>query len=172
MIILEFQGKRPEVHPEAFVAENCTLIGDVVIEKGASVWFGAVLRGDMNRITLGEGSNVQDNATVHTSAECPALIGKGVTVGHNAIVHGASVGDGCMIGMGACVMDGAVIGEGSLVAAGALVTEKTQIPERSLCVGVPAKVVKTLSPEQSAAVRKNAAHYVRLGETYRGGSAR
>ena len=166
MIIKEFKGKKPTVDSEAFVAENATVIGDVKLEKNSSVWYGAVLRGDMTSIVVGEGSNVQDNATVHCSPGFPVSIGKNVTVGHNAIVHGATVMDNVIIGMHATVLNGAVIGKNSIIAAGALVTEKAVIPEGSLVVGVPGKVIKQLTEEQIKGNEINASHYVELSKLH------
>lgn len=162
-----YQGKKPVIAENAFVAENAVLIGDVALEKGANVWYSAVLRGDENSIVIGENSNVQDNATVHVSKACPVVLGKNVTVGHNAIVHGCTVGDGTMIGMGACVLNGAVIGKSCLVGAGALIKEGQVIPDGSLCVGVPAKIVRQLDEEGKKKILDNAALYVSLAEEYR-----
>ena len=142
-----------------YIAPNATIVGDVVLEKDANIWYGAVLRGDSGTITIGEGSNVQDNAVIHEKT----TIGKYCTVGHGAIVHGATIGDGCLIGMGAIVLGGAVLGEGCLVGAGALVTGKTNAPAGSILLGSPAKVEKSMTPEQLVANLKNAAHYVELG---------
>lgn len=149
------------------MAENATIIGDVTVEKGASIWYGAVLRGDENHIAIGENSNVQDNATLHISAVNDLVLGKGVTVGHNAIVHGAKVGDSVLIGMGACVMDGAEIGDHCIIAAGALVTENSKIPAGSVCMGVPAKIVKTVTPEQIEHNHRLAQLYVDLAKEAR-----
>ena len=142
-----------------YIAPNATLVGDVVLGKDVNIWYGAVLRGDSGTITVGEGSNVQDNALIHEKT----TIGKYCTVGHGAIIHGATIGDGCLIGMGAIVLGGAVLGEGCLVGAGALVTGKTNAPAGSILLGSPAKVEKSMTPEQLVANLKNAAHYVELG---------
>lgn len=166
MLVRKFKDKMPEIDESVFLAENCVVIGDVKIEKDANIWYGAVIRGDENRIEIGEGANIQDNATVHTNPGLVTRIGSGVTVGHNAIVHGCTVGENSMIGMGACVMNGAVIGKNCIVAAGALVTEKSVIPDGSLCVGVPAKVIKQISAEQAKMVRLNGEMYVELAKLY------
>ena len=150
-----------------YIAPNATVVGDVVLEKDVNIWYGAVLRGDNGRITVGEGSNIQDNAVVHNKAD----IGRFCTIGHGAIVHGCTVGDDCLIGMGAIVLTGAVLGEGCLVGAGALVTGKTNAPAGSLLLGSPAKVVKTVTPEQLAETRENALHYIELGRAAFGGNA-
>ncbi|MBQ3074846.1 MAG: gamma carbonic anhydrase family protein [Clostridia bacterium] len=161
-----YQGKNPVLAEEVFVAENAVLIGDVTLENGANVWYGAVLRGDENSIFIGENTNVQDNATVHVAKDHPVVLGKNVTVGHNAIVHGCTVGDGTMIGMGACVLNGAVIGKGCLIGAGALIKEGQIIPDGSLCVGVPAKIVRELDDAGKAKILANAAMYVSLAKEY------
>jgi len=142
-----------------YVAPNATVVGDVELHKGVNIWHGAVLRGDCGKITVGEGSNIQDNAVVHDET----TIGKYCTVGHSAIIHGCTIGDNCLIGMGAIVLTGAVLGNGCLVGAGALVTGKTNAPAGSILLGSPAKVVKAMTPEQLAENRKNAEHYIELG---------
>ncbi|MFE4669260.1 gamma carbonic anhydrase family protein [Streptomyces sp. NPDC056716] len=166
-LITGMGGKEPEVDPTAFVAPTSTVIGDVTIRAGASVWYGAVLRGDAERITVGADSNVQDNCTLHADPGFPVTIGERVSVGHNAVVHGATVEDDCLIGMGATVLNGAVIGEGSLVAAQALVTQGMRIPPGSLVAGVPAKVRRELSAEERQGLTRNGTHYVELGKVHR-----
>lgn len=166
-MIKTFSGKTPIIDESAFIAENAAIIGDVTIGKGSSVWYGAVLRGDMCSITIGENSNIQDNATVHVGMKDATVIGNGVTVGHNALVHGATVGDNALIGMGSVVLDGAVIGENSIVAAGAVVTSKTVIPPNSLAAGIPAAVIKELSPQQIMGNKMNAMGYTTLASKYK-----
>lgn len=167
MILKTHHEQTPRVHETAFVAENATLIGDVELGEHASVWFGAVIRGDRDRITIGAYSNVQDNATLHLSKGLPIVLGDYVTVGHNAVVHGARIGNGALIGMHACVLNGAEIGEGAMVAAGAVVKENMKVPAGALAVGVPARIVKDLTPEQQEAMRQNALHYAQLAQEYR-----
>ena len=159
-------GKSPADHGAAFVAENATLAGSVRLEEGASVWYGAVLRADTGRIVVGAGSNVQDNAVLHTGPELDIVLGRGVSVGHSAVLHGCMIGDGCMIGMHATVLNGAVIGPGCLIAAGALVPERAQIPASSLVMGVPGKVVRPVSEEQKAAIAANEAEYRELARQH------
>ena len=167
-MILPFLGLRPRLAPGAWVAPTAAVVGDVTLAEGASVWYGASLRGDVHWIEVGAGSNVQDNATVHVSRGThPCLLKERVTVGHNAVVHGCTVEDDCLIGMGAVVLDGAVIGAGSIVGAGALVTMDTVVPPRSLVLGSPARVVRTLSDEEVERNVANARHYVRLARMYR-----
>lgn len=165
-MIRSYKGKKPVIGKEVFVAENAVLIGEVKLCDQANIWYSAVLRADEGSITVGEGSNVQDNATLHTAKDFPVVVGKHVTIGHNAIVHGCTVGDDTMIGMGACVLNGAVIGKGCLIGAGALVKEGQVIPDFSLCVGVPAKVVRTLDEKGAKGIVKNAEMYVELGKEY------
>jgi acetyltransferase-like isoleucine patch superfamily enzyme len=157
-----FDGHEPTVAPGAWVAENATVVGRVTISENASVFFGAVLRGDVNYISLGEGSNIQDNVAVHCDNDAPTIIGRGVSVGHAAVVHGCTIGDDCLIGMNATVLSRAVIGDESLVAAGSVVLEGTVIPPRSLVAGVPGKVRRQLTDDEVEAIRQNAVHYREL----------
>ena len=166
-LLLPFGGTSPTVHPTAWLAPTATLIGDVTIEADAVVMFGAVLRADRDAIVLGQGSNLQDDVVVHGDPGRPAVLGAVVSVGHGAVVHGCTIEDDCLIGMHATVLNGAVIGAGSLVAAGAVVLEGTVVPPRSLVAGVPAEVRRTLTDEELAGVRANAATYRRLADAYR-----
>ncbi len=171
-MIEPFLGQSPRLGRDVYVASTAAVIGDVTLGDGASVWFGASLRGDVHWIEVGAGSNVQDNATVHVSRGThPCRIGERVTVGHNAVVHGCTVEDDVLIGMGAVVLDGAVIGAGSIVGASALVTMNTVVPPRSLVLGAPARVVRPLTDEEVERNRANAAHYVRMAAMYRGEAA-
>lgn len=156
-----------KIDESAFVASNATVLGDVSIGKDVSIWFGAVLRGDINSITIGEGSNVQDNATVHVDKEYGVNIGKNVSVGHNAIIHGCTIEDNVLIGMGAIILNGAVIKENTIIGAGALVTEGKVIPSGSLVVGSPAKVIKEISSEQLVGLKENARSYVHEGKEFK-----
>ena len=167
MLIKEYKGKVPQFDDSCFVAENATMVGDVVLGKDCSIWYGAVLRADMAQIFVDDNSNIQDNATVHCSPGYECRIGKNVTVGHNAIVHGAIVEDNVMIGMHATVLNGARIGKNSIVAAGALVKENDVIPENSLVVGVPAKVVKELSQSGIDSIIVNADHYSEISKEHK-----
>ncbi len=167
-MVLPFLGRRPVLANDAWVAPTAAVTGDVTLSAGASVWYGASLRGDVNWIEVGPGSNVQDCATVHTSRGThPCRLMANVTVGHNAVVHGCTLEDDVLIGMGAVVLDGAVIGAGSIVGAGALVTMNTVVPPRSLVVGNPARVVRPLTDEEVERNHANALHYVRLARMYR-----
>lgn len=143
-----------------YIAPNATVVGDVVLKNNVSIWYGAVLRGDSGTITVGEGSNIQDNAILHENT----TLGSYCTVGHGAIVHGCTVGNDCLIGMGSILLDGAVLEDGCLVGAGALVTGKTHAPAGSVLLGNPAKIVKQLTPQQLQHHRENAEHYIALGQ--------
>lgn len=166
-LILPYGEKRPRIAADAFIAPNATLIGDVTIEAEASVWFGAVLRGDDAPIRVGARSNVQDNAVLHADPGFPTTVGAGVTIGHGAIVHGATVGDGALIGMGATVLNGARVGSESVVGANALVGEGKEFAPRTLLVGVPARPVRELDDAAVARARSGAAHYVGRARRYR-----
>ena len=166
-MILSYNNITPDTEGAAFIAGNASVIGDVVLKKNSSVWFGAVLRGDSNIITVGEESNIQDSCVLHADEEFPLTVGKGVTVGHGAVLHGCTVGDGSLIGMGAVVLNGAVIGKGCMVGAGALLTGGKIFEEGWLILGSPAKAVRPLTPEEAEGLKKAAAHYVRLAEEYK-----
>ncbi len=157
-----FDGHEPVVTDGAWIAPSAMLVGRVTIGAHASVYFGAVLRGDVNSISLGEGSNIQDNVAVHCDDDKPTVIGRRVSIGHAAVVHGCTIGDDCLIGMNATVLSGAVIGNESLVAAGSVVLEGTVIPPRSLVAGVPGKVRRELTDNEVEDIRRNGIHYREL----------
>ncbi|NVM93678.1 gamma carbonic anhydrase family protein [Arthrobacter wenxiniae] len=165
--LVPFDGHTPSVHESAFVAPSATIIGDASLGAGSSAFYGVVVRGDTATITVGAGSNLQDNVVLHADKGFPTTIGDGVSVGHGAVVHGCTVEDDCLIGMGATVMNGAVIGAGSLVAGGAVVLEGAVIPPGSLAAGVPAKVRRELTAEELEHVKGNAAHYVELARRHK-----
>ena len=150
-----------------FVAPNATVLGNVTLAPGVSIWFGAVLRADKDRIAVGEGSNIQDNVVIHTSRNYPVVIGKEVSVGHGAILHGCEIHDHVLIGMGAIAMNGAVIGERSILGAGTVITEGTLIAAESVVLGVPGKVVKQTSVVQHQYIIENARSYIELAKRYR-----
>lgn len=156
----------PQVAPSCYLADGARIVANVTLHDNVSIWFNAVLRGDYEPIVIGEGSNIQDNVAGHVDEGYPLTIGKDVSVGHNAVIHGCTVEDNCLIGMNATVMNGAVIGEGSLVAAGALVLEGTIVPPGSLVAGVPAKVRRELTEEERGAIKNNAANYNMRREVY------
>ena len=158
---------QPQIDPTAYVAAQAVVIGDVRLAAHSSVWPMAVLRGDINFIEIGEGSNIQDGSIVHLADDLPTRIGKLVTVGHRAILHACTVEDECLIGMGATILDGAVIGKGSIIGAHALVTKGTHVPPGSLVMGTPAKVVRPLHPEEIADIRHWADHYIELAPLHK-----
>ena len=170
-LMIPFNGQTPEIDPTAWVAPNATLIGQVKIEAKASVFYGAVLRGDIAPIILGPGSNLQDNVVVHTDVDKPTIIGKNVGVGHGAIIHGATIHDGALIGMGTTLLNSAVIGAGAFVAAGALVLENQEIPAHHLAVGVPAKDKGELDAQAKERVKRNAYEYQALSAAHRQATA-
>ncbi|MEQ6898303.1 gamma carbonic anhydrase family protein [Microbacterium sp. KR10-403] len=157
--ILSVNGKSPQIDESALVVSGARVVGDVTLRAGASVWYNAVLRGDGDAITIGAGSNLQDSVSVHVDRGSPVVIGEDVSVGHNAVVHGCTIGDGSLIGMGAVVLNGATIGAGCLIAGGAVVLENAEIPAGSLVAGVPAKVRRALSDEEKAGLVRNARVY-------------
>lgn len=158
---------RPTIAPGAFIAPDANIIGNVTIEEGASVWFGVTIRGDNEPIVVGKGSNVQEDCVFHTDPGCPLTIGENCTIGHKAMLHGCTVGNGALIGMGATVLNRAVIGPGSLVGACALVTEGKTIPAGSLVMGSPAKVVRELDAAAREGLLASAAHYTANGARFR-----
>ena len=166
MAIYQLGEHAPEIDASAFVADSANLIGKVSVEANASVWFGVTIRGDNERITIGENSNVQEGTVMHTDMGYPLVIGKGVTIGHQAMLHGCTVGDGSLIGIQAVILNGARIGKGCLVGAGALVTEGKEFPDNSLILGTPAKVVRELTEQQMRMLEASAAHYVHNSQRY------
>ena len=159
--------KSPQIHETAYIAEGAQVIGDVILKADSSIWYNTVCRADINRIVIGERTNIQDNSVIHLENDQGVLVENDVTVGHNAIIHGCSIADGALIGMGAIIMNGAVIGKGAVIGAGAVVKEDMVIPDLSLVVGVPGKIVKTLSPETYNENVKWAAKYVKLANVHR-----
>ena len=160
-LILPYDGISPVISDSAWIAPNATLVGRVTLGENASVFYGSVLRADVDSITIGEGSNIQDNVSVHCDSGIPTTVGRGVSVGHSAVLHGCTVEDDCLIGMSATVLNGAVIGNNCLVGANALVTEGKVFPDNSLIVGAPAKAVRILDEAAIAGLRKSAESYVR-----------
>ncbi len=169
MAIYQLDDDRPEVAATAWVADSAQVVGRVRLAEQASIWYGAVLRGDNDWITIGARSNVQDGSVLHTDMGCPLTLGEDVTVGHQVMLHGCTVGDGSLIGIQAVVLNGAKIGRNCLVGAGAVVTEGKEFPDGWLILGSPAKAVRELTPEQMARVRSGAAHYVENAARHRRG---
>lgn len=156
----QYLNTDPKIDPSAYIAEGATVIGAVDLKRDVSIWHSAVLRGDINSITIGEGSNIQDGSVVHLADDFGVSIGKYVTVGHSAVIHACTIQDECLIGMNATILDGAIIGKQSIIGANALITKGTQIPEGSLVLGSPAKVVRTLTEEERLSIKPWAEKYI------------
>lgn len=167
MSIFQLGEYAPEIDPTSYVAESANVIGKARIEANASIWFDVTIRGDNELITVGENSNVQEGCILHTDPGVPLTVGKNVTVGHQAMLHGCTIGDGSLVGIQAVVLNGARIGRNCLVGAGALVTEGKEFPDNSLIIGSPAKAVRTLSEEEIARMHENTAHYVTRGQLFK-----
>lgn len=167
-LILTINGHAPELHAQAWVAPNASLLGQVRLAEGASVWYAVTLRAEYEAIEIGAGSNIQDGCSVHVDPGFPVRVGSDVSVGHNAVLHGCTVEDGALVGMGAIVLNGAVVGAGSLIAAGALIPQGTVVPSRSLVAGVPGKVRRELSDDEVAGNATNAQVYRHLADIHRG----
>jgi len=165
-MIKKFKEHTPRIHQESFIAESSMIIGHVKIEKNCSIWYGAVLRGDIEEIIIKEGSNIQDNCVLHCSEKLMLIVGKHTTVGHQVTLHSCEIKEGCLIGMGSTILDGAVIGKNCLIGANSLVTQNTVIPDNSLVVGSPARVKRELTVEEIEGMHRNADEYVRLMEEY------
>ena len=171
-MIYSLDDLRVSLQGDCFIADNATVIGNVVVGEGASIWFNAVIRGDNELITIGEGSNIQDGSVLHTDPGCPLTLGKGVTVGHKVMLHGCTVGDYSLIGINAVVLNGAKIGSHCLIGANTLVPENMVIPDGSLVVGTPAKIKRQLDPQAQQNLEISAQHYVENGRRYRRGLKR
>ena len=168
-MIRRFGDKMPRLGADAWVADSAAVIGDVVLGPRASIWYGAVVRGDVEKIRIGADTNVQDNSVIHVdSGGWPTILGDGITVGHRVVLHGCTVRDGALIGIGAIILNGAEVGEGALIAAGALVAPGVKIPPGVLAVGTPAKVKRPLTAEEKEHLRESARHYVQLASEHRG----
>jgi len=167
MAIYQLGDKKPVIPASCFVAENATIIGEVTLGERVTVLFGAVLRGDNEPITIGDDSNVQDNCVLHTDPGAPLIIGKGVTIGHAAMLHGCSIGDGALIGVQAVVLNLSVIGKDCLVGAGAIVTERKSFPDRTVILGAPARVAREVSADNIARIRMDTMSYVERGKQFR-----
>jgi carbonic anhydrase/acetyltransferase-like protein (isoleucine patch superfamily) len=172
MSIYQLGEDAPDVAADAFVADNAAVIGKVTLRPGSSVWFGVTIRGDNERIVLGENSNIQEGSVLHTDIGSPLTIGANVTVGHQAMLHGCTIADGALIGMQAVVLNGARIGRNCLVGACALVTENKEFPDNTLILGSPAKAVRTLTEEEIAAMHRGTSHYVARAQLFKNGLKR
>ncbi len=167
-MIKSFQDKHPQIPHSCYISESVDILGDVVLGEEVNIWFGTVIRGDMNFIRIGSRTNIQDNATIHvTTGTAPTVIGSEVTVGHNAIIHGCTIEDRCLIGMGSIILDNAVIGEGSIIGAGALIPPGHVVPPRSLYVGLPAKRIREVTQAEYDDIVERAQHYINFAGKYR-----
>ena len=166
-MIYDFEKNVPEVHPEAWVAANATLIGKIKLEKNSSIWFNAVLRGDIELISIGENSNIQDGSVLHTDPGYKLKVGKGVTVGHMVMLHGCQISDDTLIGIGSIILNNAKIGKNCIIGANSLITENKVIPNNSLVVGSPGKVLRKVTDEEIKAIHENAKHYVEGSKKYK-----
>ncbi len=166
-MLIAYQNTFPRIHPSAFIAEGAMIIGSVTIGEKSSVWFNCVLRGDLDRIEVGARTNIQDGAVVHMDRNFPSMIGDDVTIGHGAIIHGCTIGDGAMISMGAIILTGAKIGERGIIGAGAVVREGQEIPPESLAVGIPARVKRDVTAEELERMRLGKDDYVLRGQLMR-----
>ncbi|MGE4283974.1 MAG: gamma carbonic anhydrase family protein [Clostridia bacterium] len=165
-MIMQFREHFPEIHPSCFIAPSADIIGEVFIEENSSIWFNAVIRGDIDAIFIGKNTNIQDGCVIHCNWGVKTVIGDGVVVGHNAVLHSCTISNNCLIGMGAILLNGAVIGENCIIGAGALVTSGKIIPPNSLVLGSPAKVVRTLNEEEIQSISKGAQNYIGLFDGY------
>ena len=159
-MIYDFEGHTPILDPNSWVASNSVIIGKVELKKDSNIWFNVTLRGDVEPITVGEGSNVQDGSVVHSDPGCPVIIGKNVTIGHLVMLHGCVIEDDCLIGIGSIILNKAKIGKNCIIGANALVTENKVIPERSLVLGSPGKVIRQVTDKEIEEIKENAKHYV------------
>lgn len=166
-MLMPYKGISPKIHPTAFIVDSASVIGDVEIGEHSSVWFHTVIRGDVHHIRIGSSTNVQDNSTLHVTKDTyPLIIGDDITIGHNVVLHGCTIKDRCLIGMGAIILDNAEIGEDSIVGAGSLVTEGMKVPPGSLVLGLPGKVVRALRPEEKERIKRSAQNYIEYSRNY------
>ncbi|CDB15041.1 carbonic anhydrase/acetyltransferase [Clostridium sp. CAG:221] len=164
---MQFNGVAPSINENAYVSESVDIIGDVKVEENVSIWFGARLRADMNKIVIGANSNIQENAVVHVDIESPVIIGENVTIGHSAIIHGCNISNNVLVGMGSIILNNAKISKNSIVGAGALVTQGKEFEEGVLILGNPAKAVRKLSEEEIKSIKRSADNYVALSKKYK-----
>lgn len=165
-MIKEFDGIKPIIDKDCYISETVAIIGNVVIEKNANIWFGATLRGDMNKITIGENSNVQENCVVHVDSDFETNIGKNVTVGHGAIIHGCNISENVLVGMGSIILNGAKIGKNTIIGAGSLVPQGKEYEDGVLILGSPAKAVRKLTAEEIKSIEESVSGYVKISKKY------
>tara|TARA_B100000941_G_C28508426_1_gene558919 strand:+ start:4641 stop:5156 length:516 start_codon:yes stop_codon:yes gene_type:complete len=166
-VIKKVLNKSPKIHDNCYVSETASIIGDVTLSEDVNIWFGSVLRGDMNFIRVGSGTNIQDNTTIHvTTKTAPTEVGSGVTIGHNAIIHGCKIEDNCLIGMGSIIMDQVIIGNGTLIGAGSVVPQKMIIPPNSVVMGLPAKIIRKITKQERQEILERSKQYIELSKKY------
>ena len=166
-MIKEFNGYMPDIDDQCYISESVDKIGNVTIKKGANIWFGTRIRGDMNRIVIGENTNIQENSVVHDDINSPAIIGKDVTIGHGAIIHGCTISDNVLVGMGAIILNNAKIGNNTIIGAGSLITQGKEFPEGVLILGNPAKIVRELNDDEIKNIKASSKNYVELSKKYK-----
>ena len=166
-MIKKILNKSPKIHDNCYISETASVIGDVTLSENVNIWFGSVLRGDMNFIRVGSGTNIQDNTTIHvTTKTAPTEVGSGVTIGHNAIIHGCKIEDNCLIGMGSIIMDQVIIGNGTLIGAGSVVPQKMIIPPNSVVMGLPAKIIRKITKQERQEILERSKQYIELSKKY------
>lgn len=165
-MILDFNGVEPQIDESCYLSESVDIIGDVIIEKNVNIWFGTRIRADVNKIIIGENSNIQENSVVHVDTNSPAIIGKNVTIGHGAIIHGCEIENNVLVGMGTTILNNAKIGKNTIIGAGALVTQGKEFPEGVLILGNPAKAIRKLTNEEIDSIQSSADNYVVLSKKY------
>lgn len=166
-MIKEFNGYMPDIDDQCYISESVDIIGNVTIKKGANIWFGTRIRGDMNRIVIGENTNIQENSVVHVDINSPTIIGKDVTIGHGAIIHGCTISDNVLVGMGAIILNNAKIGNNTIIGAGSLITQGKEFPEGVLILGNPAKIVRELNDDEIKNIKASSKNYVELSKKYK-----
>ena len=167
MALRPFRGKTPQVHPSCFVEDSAQVVGDVELGEDSSVWFNTVIRADVNSVRIGQRTNIQDLTMIHVTSQTPTVVGDDVTVGHHVVLHGCTIGNRVLVGMGSVVMDGVEVGDDCIIGAGALVTPGTKIPPGSMALGSPARVKRPLTEEERAFLRQSAKHYVHTAAEHR-----
>lgn len=166
-MIKTIMGKTPSIHESCFIAENAAIVGDVVIGENSNIWYSTVIRSEWQPTVIGKNTNIQENSTIHIDHNFPTTIGDDVTVGHNCIIHGCTLGNNVLVGMGSTILNGAEIGENTIIGAGSLVTQNKKFPSGVLCMGVPAKVVRELTAEEIESIKESAKTYVELGKIHK-----
>lgn len=165
-MIKEFKGINPIIHNTCYISESVDIIGNVVIKENANIWFGTRIRGDMNSIIIGENTNIQENSVIHVDSHCGTYIGNNVTIGHGAIIHGCTINDNVLVGMGSIILNEAIIGKNTIIGAGSLIPQGKEIPEGVLCLGSPAKVIRKLTEEEINKIQESADNYVSISKNY------